>query len=94
MNVLDKIFRKRETTVARPTNSGPAPRGQHYSHINSKGVTYYLNMKYCKLRGGELVPIYYFTKDIRKEASPLPAGYGVRENPRNGFLTVKTDYQD
>lgn len=72
------------------SNTGAAPRGKHYKHTNSKGVSYYLNMKYVSLRGGELVPIYYFSKDIRKEASPLPDGYEVRENPRNGFLTVTT----
>jgi YHS domain-containing protein len=60
-----------------------------YKHTNSKGVTYYLNSKEVTLRGGKLQRIYYFSKDERKEATELPAGFSVNENPRNGFLTVK-----
>jgi hypothetical protein len=60
-----------------------------YKHTNSKGVTYYLNSKVVTLRGGKQQTIYYFSKDQRPEASDLPAGYSVNENPRNGFLTVK-----
>ena len=60
-----------------------------YKHENSKGVTYYLNSKTVTLRGGKQQVIYYFSKDQRPEASDLPAGMTVNENPRNGFLTVK-----
>lgn len=60
-----------------------------YKHTNSKGVTYYLNSKDVTLRGGKQQTIYYFSKDQRPEASDLPAGYSVNENPRNGFLTIK-----
>ena len=60
-----------------------------YKHTNSKGVTYYLNSKKVTLRGGKEQTIYYFSKDERPEASELPAGFSVNENPRNGFLTVK-----
>lgn len=61
-----------------------------YSHVNAKGVTYYLNTKEVTLRGGRLQAIYYFTKDAgRAEATQLPDGYVVNENPRNGFLTIK-----
>ena len=59
-----------------------------YSHQNSKGVTYYLNSKKVTLRGGKEQTIYYFSKDERPEATDLPDGYSVNENPRNGFLTV------
>jgi hypothetical protein len=59
-----------------------------YSHTNSKGVTYHLNSKNVTLRGGKEQRIYYFSKDVRPEATDLPAGYNVQENPRNGFLTV------
>lgn len=63
-----------------------------YSHTNSKGVTYYLHKKDVTLRGGKQQTIYYFAKDERPEAiDELPAGYGVVENPRNGFLTLKRD---
>ena len=60
-----------------------------YKHEHSKGVTYYLNSKTVTLRGGKQQVIYYFSKDQRPEASDLPAGMTVNENPRNGFLTVK-----
>jgi hypothetical protein len=59
-----------------------------YKHTNSKGVTYYLNSKKVTLRGGKEQTIYYFSKDERPEATDLPEGYSVGENPRNGFLTV------
>jgi len=60
-----------------------------YTHQNSKGVTYHLNSKLVTLRGGKEQRIYYFSKDNRPEATDLPAGFVVNENPRNGFLTVK-----
>ncbi len=60
-----------------------------YEHTNSKGVTYHLNSKNVVLRGGKEQTIYYFSKDKRPEATDLPAGFVVNENPRNGFLTVK-----
>ncbi len=60
-----------------------------YKHTNSKGVTYYLNSKAVVLRGGKEQTIYYFSKDQRPEATDLPSGMEVNENPRNGFLTVK-----
>ena len=60
-----------------------------YKHTNSKGVTYYLNSKDVTLRGGKQQTIYYFSKDQRPEATDLPSGMEVNENPRNGFLTVK-----
>jgi hypothetical protein len=59
-----------------------------YKHTNSKGVTYYLNSKMVTLRGGKEQKIFYFSKDQRPEATDLPDGYNVKENPRNGFLTV------
>jgi hypothetical protein len=60
-----------------------------YQHTNSKGVTYHLNSKAVTLRGGKVQTIYYFSKDERPEASDLPDGFAVNENPRNGFLTIK-----
>lgn len=70
-----------------PTNGGRPTMA--YNHTNSKGVTYYLNSKKVTLRGGKEQTIYYFSKDERPEASDLPEGFVVNENPRNGFLTVK-----
>lgn len=60
-----------------------------YKHTNSKGVTYYLNRGEVRLRGGHIEPIFFFTKVIDPvTASVLPANRVVKENPRNGFLTI------
>jgi hypothetical protein len=62
-----------------------------YKHTNSKGVTYHLNSKNVVLRGGKEQTIYYFSKDARPEtAVDLPDSKAVNENPRNGFLTLKS----
>jgi hypothetical protein len=62
-----------------------------YKHTNSKGVTYYLNSKDVTLRGGKKQTIYYFSKDERPDTGvELPSGKVVNENPRNGFLTLKS----
>lgn len=75
MSVLRKIFK----------------RNNSYSHTNSNGVKYYLNFKDVKLRAGTIQRIYYFSRDYRAEtATPLPKDFTIRENPRNGFLTVIT----
>ena len=62
-----------------------------YTHTNSKGVTYYLHSKTVTLRGGKQQTIYFFAKDERPDdaVDSLPEGYGVQENQRNGFLTLK-----
>lgn len=62
---------------------------ENYAHTNSKGVQYFLNSKEVLLRGGKKQTIYFFSKDQRDTASPLPTGMEVNENPRNGFLTIK-----
>lgn len=64
-----------------------------YSHTNSKGVTYFLHQTEVSLRGGKLHTIYFFRKNLeinheKYKPSLLPEGFYVRENPRNGFLTV------
>lgn len=61
-----------------------------YQHVNSKGVTYYLNTQEVTLRGGKKQTIYFFSKDHRDStACDLPGGMEVMENPRNGFLTLR-----
>ncbi len=62
-----------------------------YTHTNSKGVSYYLHSKTVTLRGGKQQTIYFFAKDERPDdaVEALPEGYGVQENIRNGFLTLK-----
>lgn len=65
---------------------------ESYAHTNSKGVTYYLHSVDVKLRGGKEQTIYYFKRDMNPETKgtpcQLPDDREVRENPRNGFLTV------
>jgi hypothetical protein len=62
-----------------------------YSHKNSKGVTYYLHSTDVTLRGGKRQTIYFFAKvpkNAKGQPVDLPADRMVKENPRNGFLTV------
>ena len=62
-----------------------------YKHTNSKGVTYYLPKTEVTLRGGKPQTIYFFAKVEKNEKgtpTDLPADRVVKENPRNGFLTV------
>lgn len=61
-----------------------------FSHTNSKGVTYYLNVKAVSLRGGKKMDVYFFTREQRPDTAveELPEGMKINENPRNGFLTV------
>ena len=62
-----------------------------YKHTNSKGVTYYLHKADVTLRGGKPQTIYFFAKvakNAKGEPTDLPEGREVKENPRNGFLTV------
>ena len=68
-----------------------------YSHRNSRGVKYYLHKTTVTLRDNKRQTIYFFRKDIHDESleggkvyepCQLPDGFTVRENLRNGFLTV------
>lgn len=62
-----------------------------YSHTNSKGVTYYLHKSEVTLRGGKKQTIFFFAKNEKNEKGEpvdLPEDRIVKENPRNGFLTV------
>lgn len=61
-----------------------------YQHVNSRGVTYFLNCKDVVLRGGHERVIYFFSKDERPDTGcALPGGMEVLENPRNGFLVLR-----
>ncbi len=62
-----------------------------YKHTNSKGITYYLHNTEVTLRGGKKQTIYFFCKVEKNDKGQpvdLPADRIVKENPRNGFLTV------
>jgi hypothetical protein len=63
----------------------------NYKHTNSKGVTYYLHCMEVTLRGGKTQTIYFFAKKEHNEKGTpcaLPENKMVKENPRNGFLTI------
>lgn len=62
----------------------------NYIYTNDDGTkTYYLNSKEVTLRGGRVQPIYYFSKDNRPSACPLPEGFEVVASKRNGFPVVR-----
>lgn len=64
-----------------------------YKHTNSKGATYYLHKTSVTLKGGKAQEIYFFAKSkdqVKTKGRPatLPEDRVVKENPRNGFLTI------
>lgn len=62
-----------------------------YIHVNSRGVPYHLHRTTVVLRGGKRLTIYFFAKVrwiAQGEPTGLPEDRAVRENPRNGFLTI------
>ncbi|WP_329021728.1 MULTISPECIES: hypothetical protein [unclassified Streptomyces] len=80
---------KRARAPRRAEAGGAVTRA--YSHVNSKGNRYYLWFTTVTLRGGEEQTIYYFaTSPSGMKGSPaqLPVDRVVKENPRNGFLTI------
>ena len=62
-----------------------------FSHVNSRGQTYYLHSKDVQLRGsGRTQTIYYFAKEIKAGAlDDLPAGKTIVENERTGLVFLK-----
>ena len=62
-----------------------------YSHVNSRGQTYYLHSKDVQLRGsGRMQTIYYFGKVAKEGAiDAIPDGKTVVENERTGLLFLK-----
>lgn len=60
-----------------------------YKHVNSRNEVYFLNYKNVSLRGGEIISIFFFSKDKRNDTKTvLLRNFSVRENSRNGFLTI------
>jgi hypothetical protein len=61
-----------------------------FSHVNSKGQTYYLHMRDVTLKGGRVQRIYFFAREVKDGAiDALPDGYIVVENPRTGLPILK-----
>ena len=61
-----------------------------YSHVNSKGQTYYLHKKDVTLKGGRQQTIYYFGREAKADAiDEMPEGYMVIENEKTGLPILK-----
>jgi hypothetical protein len=61
-----------------------------FTHVNSKGQTYYLHQRDVTLKGGRVQRIYFFAREIKDGAiDALPQGYIVVENPRTGLPILK-----
>jgi hypothetical protein len=62
-----------------------------YTAVNSRGATYFLHAKNVILTNGREQTLFYFAPSERRGESinHFPAGHVVREDPRNGRLTVK-----
>lgn len=61
-----------------------------FSHVNSKGQTYYLHMRDVTLKGGRQQTIYFFGKEAKEGAiDAMPEGYIVVENTRTGLPILK-----
>lgn len=63
-----------------------------FSHVNARGVTYYLHSREATLKGGRVQRIYFFGKEAKDGAiDEVPEGYKIKENPKTGlpFLTKK-----
>ena len=61
-----------------------------FSHVNAKGVTYYLHGKERITKSGKSSWLYYFAKEEKPEGGldAVPAGYIVVEN-KNGLPLLK-----
>lgn len=61
-----------------------------YSHVNSKGQTYYLHQRDVTLKGGRQQRIYFFAREEKEGViDALPEGYIVVENTRTGLPILK-----
>ena len=61
-----------------------------FTHVNSKGQTYYLHQRDVTLKGGRVQRIYFFAREVKDGAiDALPEGYIVVENPRTGLPILK-----
>ena len=90
---LGRMVDETEVTDDAPERAAKDLDDIAFSHTNSKGVTYFLHETQVTLRGGKKHTIYFFRKNIetnhpKYKPAQLPEEFLVRENPRNGFLTV------
>jgi hypothetical protein len=62
-----------------------------FSVISKKsGKTFYLHGRDQKLKGGQMVKLYYFGGEAKEAAiDAIPEGYEVSENSRTGLPFLK-----
>ncbi len=61
-----------------------------FSHVNSKGQTYFLHGRDVTLKGGRVQRIYFFGKEAKEGAiDAVPEGYIIIENSRTGLPILK-----
>ena len=62
-----------------------------YSAVNSRGATYFLHAKHVTFTNGRDQTLFYFAPTERRgeATNECPPGHVVREDPRNGRLTLK-----
>lgn len=61
-----------------------------YKQTNSRGTTYYLNVKEIEFKNQSTRLLYFFSKDERPDtAIDLPEGYEVSESKQGGLLFLR-----
>ncbi len=61
-----------------------------FTHVNSKGQTYYLHSREVTLKGGRQQRIFFFAREVKDGAiDEMPEGYIVVENTRTGLPILK-----
>ena len=61
-----------------------------FTHVNSKGQTYFLHRREVTLKGGRLQTIYFFAREEKDGViDELPEGYIVIENTKTGLPILK-----
>jgi len=66
-----------------------------FSHVNSKGQTYYLHQRDVTLKGGRLQRIYFFGREAKEGAiDAIPEGMEIVENTRTGLPILKKSVKE
>ncbi len=61
-----------------------------FTHVNSKGQTYYLHRREVTLKGGRLQTIYFFAREEKDGViDEMPEGMEVVENTKTGLPILK-----
>lgn len=61
-----------------------------FTHVNSKGQTYYLHRREVTLKGGRQQTIYFFAREEKDGViNEMPEGMEVVENTKTGLPILK-----